>query len=274
MKAETKQTGASTLHLYGGADLLQRLKDGRIPLQTDWSFLQPYLSFDRWHGGKQQPVSEQEVLDGLKIHYEQLPSNIKGLLSFEDFLQQREKLEPQIRQQIKQQRTSTVQGYTLDRFDKAAFLRLYTSALNNDAWRYQAEDFSGLCIALRSSAAALTARKGYPALLKPVSQGKDHDVKASAHNPLPGAFMDVETSASEGEWRLVLPRSEDVDAGIKLSKGDVTRIYVATAASEELVDAVQKLVGYDLRFRQCSVFQVIPDVAHWKLTAVPLPEAR
>ncbi|EAR09335.1 hypothetical protein [Reinekea blandensis] len=258
------------LHLYGDDTLLRAVKNGRIPLQTDWSFLQPYLSFVQWHDRKQQPVSEQEILSALKAHYEKLPDTIRSLLSFEDFLQQRDKLEPDIRQTIRRKRRSGVQGYAVERLDKAAFLRLYSSALIDSAWQRHGAGFQGVCFCLRSDAALLTPKPGYPALLKPVGYGQAHQVAPSSENPVPGAFTGPETDAAEAEWRLVLPRGEAEVPSARLTKGDVVRIYLGPLADTELVKSVRHLVRFDQRFRHCDLFQVVPDVAHWKLTAQPL----
>lgn len=261
----------SVFHLYGGDDLLRSLKNGRLSLQTDWSLLQPFLSFAQWHDDKQQPVTEQEIQSALKAHYNQLPQAIRSLLTYEDFLQQRAKLEPDIRQSISQQRRSTVQGYAHSRLERAALLRLYASALNDQVWRLQGDNYRGICVCLRNDASLLTAKKGYPALVKPVSYGQAHDVMPTKENPVPGAFMGPEAEASDAEWRLVLPRAEGEVPTVRLAKGDVARIYVGPSASDELLASVRHLIRFDQRFRNCDLMRVVPDLSHWKLTAQPLP---
>ena len=76
----------STLYYYGDDSLLAQLKAGKLNISQDWSMLEPYISFDRWHEGNVQIITEQELLAGLRFEFEKLPENIQQLLPFDDFL--------------------------------------------------------------------------------------------------------------------------------------------------------------------------------------------
>jgi hypothetical protein len=262
---------AATLYYYAGPQLLAALKRGYLSFESDWGFLKPYIDFQQWHVDKSQPVTDAEVLQGLRAEYEKLPDNIRALLDFDDFLKQRDKFEPGIRARLESRVKSQVKGYPTDRFDNVHVLRLFSSAVNLRAWQDFGQKQTGLCIGLDVSTSAFTPVSGYPVLLKPVQYGIEHPIKPTPENPVPGAFCDDEVNASMGEWRALLPATAEKGGRLKLKQGVVTSVYFSVQADEVLKQQVSELVTRDLNFRQASLYQVVPDMHRWRLTATPVP---
>ena len=260
----------SMLFYYGTEQLLAQLKSGRLTIDQDWSILEPYVSFERWHGRHSPLITEQELLAGFREEYEKLPENIRHLLAFDDFLGQREKLETQVRARLLQNRPAGLKGYERSRLNTAGYLRLFTTALSHFGWHHLANQFQGLCIGISRSAEGFKASEGRPVMIKPVQYGQPHAPLIDASNPIPGAFQDCPEHAARGEWRFVTPTTNRVNPSIKLQKHDVLDIYVSIHAAPELVAAVKQLVSFDMRYRRTRLFEVFPDASHWRLTARPL----
>jgi hypothetical protein len=257
------------LFYYGDSSAVGWLKKGRFTLSTDWTMLQPYLSFMNYHQSKVAPVTEAEIQTELTLEYEKLPETIRSLLSFDDFLQQRDKFEAGIRSKILSRRQQQeAQGYPTHRISQTGFLRLYDSATLDWAWQQLSNAFSGLCIEINRSAPCFHRQTSNPALLKPVKYGAAHDTKPTAENPVPGAFSDVEHNSGHGEWRFIRPVSKGVT--VKLTKGDVLAIYVSIHTPTETVDMIRELIALDLRYRSCVLYEVYPDATTWRLTARPI----
>ncbi len=254
---------------YGDRQLLNQLKNAKLPLQQDWSLLEPYVRFDQWHTNLHQPVTEQEILAGLQQEYDKLPMSIRGLLAFEDFLAKRDTFEADIRRKVMASRSQATgpAAYSQNRLSKAGFIRLFSTATSDYGWRTLADQHQGLCIAISSQASFLRPKAGQPVMLKPVQYGLPHDTQVSPTNPIPGAFSDAEENKARAEWRAVYPVPAMADSALKLAKNDITQIYVSVCASEELLEQVKQLVRLDLRYRKTQVLQVTPDASRWRLTA-------
>ena len=257
----------STLYYYGDDSLLAQLKAGKLNISQDWSMLEPYISFDRWHEGNVQIITEQELLAGLRFEFEKLPENIQQLLPFDDFLKQRDKLEAGVRARILEDRTSEVQGYQRQRLNNAGYLRLFSSALSHFGWQSLANNYQGICLAIKRSATSFQSQAGRPLALQPVQYGKAHALFADATNRVPGAFNDAQEHAERGEWRMVIPVNKSQLPVFKLHKDDVIEIYVSVHASPALVESLKALVNLDLRFRRTRLMAVFPDATKWRLTA-------
>jgi len=270
MKSGFMNESQSTLFYYGSEQLLTQLKAGKLDISRDWSMLEPYISFERWHNGNAQIITDQELQIGFRQEYEKLPENIRNLLSFDDFFAQRDKMEAQVRAKILRSRTTSVQGYQRSRVDNAGFLRLFSSALNHFGWQSLAANFSGLCIAINRHASGLQASAGRPSIVKPVQYGQQHALLVDAENVIPGAFQDAEEHKGRAEWRMVTPTNKIDQPTVKLQKNDVSEIYLSVHASSELIESVKQLVALDLRYRRTRLMEVFPDATKWRLTARPI----
>lgn len=271
MKLANTNNTAGTFYIYGTGETLDELKKGVITLQDDWSFLEPYVSFGALQAEKHSPVRESDIMAALEREFQKLPDNIRGLLSFDDFLKQRNKLEPNILKQLKSEKQNqSLSGYEKARFQKVALLRLFPTATNPFAWEHLAGQYQGICIGLSASASFLKPRTGQPALLKPVQYGAEHSVNISADNPAPGAFEDVEHRQDNQEWRLLLPKNKAGVTQIKFSRSDIVGLYSSAHTSSALQDAMAHLVQFDQRFKSAQLYQVLPDIKRWKLTVEPV----
>lgn len=260
-----------SLFYYGDENLLSQLKKGQFELLNDWSMLQPYISFAQYQQSLQHVISEAELMQGFQLEYQRLPENIRALLSFDDFLQQRDKIEPSVRQSILAQRSNTADSpkdYPLNRLEQTVFLRLFSSATVHDAWQNMASGFAGFCLEINSKAACFSSQAGKPALLRPVRYGKPHELVASKANPVPGVFEDTAEHKAQAEWRFVRPANQGNE--LKLSKGDVVNVYVSIHTPVDVVARLRDLTALDLRFRHCSLFEIYPDASTWRLTARPI----
>ncbi len=269
-KSGNTQTGA-LLFLYGNNSLTTQLKRGRLPLQQNWAFLEPFLSIDHWQGAS-NAVSEAEMTAGYQREYEKLPDKVRMWLSFNDFLGQKDKFTVQVKDHILSHQSSLkVVGYPKARFSKTAYLRLFDSPTCQFGWTDQADLFTGICVALRQQAICLKPMPGTPIVLQPVRYGVHHEFKATSDNPLPGAFMDVEENKSRGEWRAILPSRSDDTPAIKIKRQDIQQIYVSVMTPEETITDLQQLIRTDLNFRHVELFLVKPEGDAWRLTAEHLP---
>lgn len=259
-----------SLFYYGDQNLVNLLKKGSLALSNDWSMLDPYVSFDRYQQSLQQSITEAELIQGFQAEYQRLPDAIRGLLSFEDFLAQRDKIEPSVRQNILRSRTAAdaPMKYQTSRIEQTLNLRLFSSATVPMAWQTLAEGFSGICLELGSKASGFQALAGKPVLLRPVRYGQTHDLSVSPDNPVPGVFEDIREHQANGEWRLVRPANQGGE--IKLAKGDVVNVFVSVHASSEWVAKLREFLALDLRYRNCQLFEVYPDASTWRLTARPI----
>ncbi|MEJ2042459.1 MAG: hypothetical protein P8X74_00405 [Reinekea sp.] len=256
------------LYLYGSAQLIAALKRGRLPLQRDWAFVEPFLSLHRWSAGVGDHISESELQTGFRREYEKLPDNIRMWLSFDDFLAQRDRLEVQVRSEVLASRQHRqVDAYPAKRFEKSACLRLFDSATCYYGWSILAEHFTGIAVAIRKQATCLQPMPGAPVILDPVQYGTAHEFHPSEDNPLPGAFFDVEENRLQGEWRAIVPARDSDSVMLKFKRNDIQRIYVSVLTPYEIVSEIKQLIQQDLNFRHVDLFRVSPDAVYWRLTA-------
>jgi len=257
------------LYFYGDISLISGLKRGALPLSDDLGFLFPFLHFNKWHGDAVQPVTEQEFGHELKREYGSLPENIRGLLSFDAFKAQSKKLEASIRQNVLKRRKNLVQGYTLNRVNGVAYIRLFSSALSSYGWTSLAKEHSGLCIGFNVSSSMFQPSKSHPIIMKPVKYGEGHELDVDANNPIPGFFCDDSENKARAEWRVAYAKPLLDKLEVKIPKGAITEIYMSVNASDELKADLQGLVARDLRYRSVSLFEVFPDATKWRLSARP-----
>lgn len=260
---------ASVVYLYGNKALLQSVKRGLIPAQPPSFEWQPYAEFDRWQQAPKLRITEAAIIEALQQEYQRLPDNIRGLLTFEDFLQQRDKLEPGIRERLKAQQStsSSVQSYATQRFQQVQTLRLFSASTCHFGWSHLADDFSGVCIGVKASCEGLQAKPGNPVIFKPVTYGGEHDLQPSADNPVPGLFCDVEEHQKRGEWRALWPASDKDERGLKLKKGDLVSVSVSVSTPDTVLEAADALVQRDIRYRNAELRRVLPDAQQWRLTS-------
>lgn len=261
---------AALLYLYGADNLLAQLKKGTLALQDDWSFLAPTYSYAQWHAQKPVPVTETELLAALKEEFDKLPASVAALLTWDDFLKQRAKLERNLIKKIQQQKRHTqVSGYSQDQLRNSAYLRLFASAINADAWERLASNYSGLCLALSMNATCLQPDKS-PSLLRAVAYGEEYTPLATKDNPVPGAFHDYESRCANQEWRLLMPKAKGVKPLIRVRRGDVVRIFTSVHTSAAIKQSLRHLVQLDQRYKHTELFEVFPDVRRWRLSAAPM----
>jgi hypothetical protein len=255
----------SKLFYYTDSTGLADLKQGSLALNSDWTLLEPYVSFMNYHQSRVAPVTEQEMLKGFEKEYKKLPDTIRGLLPFEEFLKQRDKLEPNVKAEILKSRGEVTQGYVSERRNQTSFLRLFHTATSDYGWQTIANGFKGICFELSSRAKCFAPVKGQPSLLNPVQYGASHSLSATKIDPVPGVFHDTEENKARGEWRYICPTPSN--GRLKLAKHDIEKIYVSVNAEPEFVEAIRSLIQLDLRYRNCVLYEVYPDAVHWRLTA-------
>ena len=267
----TESAGRSPLlYLYGSVELLVHLKRSCLLMCQDWSFLQPFLSLGQWHDGPIKQISEQDMIEGYQREYQKLPENVRLWLPFDAFLKQKGKLEAQIRASVMLHKSAQPQmtaGYSQQRFDKTAYLRLFDKATCHFGWSVLASQFTGLCVGLRQQASCFQPAPGSPVLLQAVQYGIEHPYQVSAGNPLPGAFVDVVEHQAFGEWRAIVPNRSDEPVALRLKRHDVQCIYYSVLTPEDVVQALHVLVQQDLNFRHVALYRLLPDAASWRLTA-------
>lgn len=263
----------ASLHLYGSNGLLSHLKNGRLPLMQGDSLWSPFL--DAGLKGRQTsaPISDREIDQEMQHQYNRLPKHISALLSFDAFKMQSEKLLPSVIEAIQLKRQAApvevLDQYSKARISKVSYLRLFSSAMCHFGWRDLADDFTGMCIELNANHAVFSSDQDRLALVKPVAYGATHDYQVSAANPIPGFFMDCEENAPRQEWRAAFLFKEQQKT-LKLANKAVRHIFLSIYSTAEEIDAVQRLVSQDIRYRHVGVSLVLPDEQRWRLRVEPL----
>jgi hypothetical protein len=259
--------GAS-LHLYGSIDLLGDLKNGRLPLLQGDSLLTPYLDTGLKNRQTSAPITDHEIDQEMQRQYQTLPPHICQLLTYDAYKKQSEKLRPSILAAIQTQREAykgeVSNQYSAARIAKVNYLRLFSSAICQFGWQSLANDFSGVCIELNVDHAMFSSNDDRLAMLKAVSYGTTHDYQVSAVNPIPGFFMDCEEHAPRQEWRAAFLFKAQQET-LKLASKAVKHIYLSVNAKPEDIEAAQRFVAQDMRYRHAGVSLVLPDEQRWRL---------
>jgi len=267
MPSKVVLDNSTHFYLYGNPSILSQLKKGVLPLSTDFSMFEPYLSYDNWYQGKTSPVTEQEFQRGLEQEYKKLPENVKMFLSFVDFSKQSDKLAESIKGKILRTRTTNLKGFDRSRIEKSAYMRLFPVATSDFAWRRLAGNYSGLCLAISSKAQLFTSGTGKPVSLQAVKYGQKHALAVDKNTPVPGLFDHSAEYALQKEWRAAYVASLYPNSEIKITKNDLRGIYVPSTAPASLLNQVKNLVKQDLRYRHVDLFEVFPDASQWRLSA-------
>lgn len=258
------------LYFYSDGQLLKSLKRGVLPVSKPIEWLTPFIQFDRWSKKQTLQVTEEEFHAELRHEYQRLPENIRLLLSFEDFESQSARFEASIRQSVLNRRQDNVKpSYDLTRLSATRALRLWPSAVLEYGWQYQANDYTGLCLGLSANSRLFQSTSQKPSVLSAVSYGAEHDPRVRSAMPLPGLFHDVPENEARGEWRYAVPAKSVSNDELKLPSSSVQEIYYSVKADAELIGELKKLIKLDLRYRQVTLLQVVPDELKWRLTVRP-----
>ncbi len=258
---------SSTLYLFGSEALLASLKQGYIPFGSDVSFLEPFINFAQFHQEHKQPVTSSEFLTQLKVEYDKLPDNIRCFLSFDDFQNRSDSLAESINNKVLSGRKPKAHGYDVSRLEKAAFLRLFESPVSNYGWTELARNYKGMCIGLKTQSSLFESCESRVNLLAPVQYGAEHETQVSVKNPFPGFFMDDLEFQNRREWRSIYVKSQLAEDGLKLPKGALVQAYISISADVDFKADVLRFFSQDMRFRSASLFEVVPDIKRWGLTA-------
>lgn len=276
----TKRTLPSgSLHLFGDKSLVFWLKQGVIPLGDGLPLALPFVQLTSWQDQIYQPVSADVLAAEWRHQYDALPAAVKGLLSFEHFRAQQGDLASTVLASARQREHGQTLQYDPDRLAKARVARLFPSPLCYLAWREQADEFSGLALALASRHDSLASQEGRPALLAPVKYGVEHQFRVTATNPFPGLLSDHPACADNQEWRLLttgnnVPVRPDPDqqetSVLPIQRDLVTAIYWSVNTPETTVNAIRQLVDWDMRYRSVALGRVVPDSGRWQLRLQPV----
>lgn len=201
-----------------------------------------------------------------------MPEAVRGLLSYEHFRAQGGAIEEDVKAAARRRQGTGQAHYDPGWLGQARVLRLFPSALCYTAWRWLAEDFSGLAVALNSRHPALASSRERPSRLAPVGYGEPHRFKVTSDNPFPGLLNDHASQRDNQEWRLLMPaktapRRQD-RAALPITRGLVAGLFWSVATPETVVDEIRYLVRRDMRYRSVRLGRVVPDAGRWQLALI------
>lgn len=236
----------NSLYCFLATEGLIFLKRGYLPFLTPAQLAEPWLQSDCVYKAENSvEVSAQDFRQYLKQQYQNLPANLKGMVTFDYFVQQSEGKRSQIEQSLtaQKQQAQGSQPLSPDRIKNWRALTLYESWKTMDLWQSMAASGQGLV--LEFDIASSGFRNGsynqqaqHLAVINHVPDWLPEDDLYFFFN------RPKNDSINQHEWRLIRPL-DAADRQIEV-KGAVRAMYRLPAKAIKRV-----ILGYRCNPQQC-----------------------
>ena len=265
------------LHLYNDMSLIKNIKDGHILLEKLFHPIIENQLIENVQTSKKR-LSKKDFNAEMEIQYKNLPSNLKAMVSFEYFLEQSMLKKSQIESALHTTRVDHDQiSFDTSVLNMVYLLNLYGTNRHFNLWRYQADNFNGICLSLNleSIKSGIFNNKKQLRRLQAINYTHDKDIIKNTQNPLPGIFdMPVELESEKG-WRLAIPKSQCHvnklgQAVLKLKKTDIDSIIFGVNVD---VNKKKEIVTYfktDLNLKHINFQQLHTSSRHFEFSVRPI----
>lgn len=265
------------LHFYCDMSFIKNIKDGYIVLEKlSHPIIENHL-IENVQTSKKR-LSKKDFNAEMAIQYENLPGNLKSMVTFEYFLEQSMKKRSQIEGAL--HTTKAIHDQILfdtNIFEQAYVLNLYESNNHFGLWRNQADNFKGICLSLNldSIKSGLFKSKKQLRRLQVINYTQDKDIINNSENPLPGIFdMPIELISEKG-WRLAIPKQQchinNLNQVIlKLKKTDIDSIIFGVNTDPHKKDEVMNYFKTDLNLKHINFQQLHTSNRHFEFCVRPI----
>jgi len=268
------------LHLYCDISIIQNIKDGHLILEKLSHPIIENRLIENVQTNKKR-LSNKDFNAEMAIQYENLPGNLKGMVTFEYFLEQSMSKRSQIESALNETKIKEANNdqilFDTPLFDLVYILNLYEGNNHFNHWRYQADNYKGICLSLNleSIKTGTYNKKKQLRRLQPINYTQDKEIIKSTENPLPGIFdMPIELESEKG-WRLAIPKQQcptnKLDQVIlKLKRTDIDSITFGINADSKKKQEVMSYFKTDLNLKHIKFQQLHTSNRHFEFSVRPI----
>lgn len=222
----------------------------------------------------QPRISEADFQKELKRQFQQLPAQVKGLISWDKFVQGALAKRPQIEAQLKKRIAGKPpQLPNPEVYQQLASLSLSSRPDNPLLWERKAARHQGFVLELDTAHSGFKTKKQ---LLKPVIYGAERPQADHPKQPFPTLFYKPKEYAAEEEIRLIRPLDE-AQGNQTSSNGKQVYFYsfspkslisltLGANCTDETKEQLNKILTYDIKYKPGKPLrQVLLDPYNFKL---------
>lgn len=236
---------------------LDVLRYARLHFSAVADDLNPFLTNKGVIKAKQPRVTEADFQAELEQQFKQLPANLKGLISWEKFVQGAKAKRPQIEAQLKKRLAGKQPKLpNPEAYQQLASLSLASRPDNPLLWERWAANHQGLVLELDTSHPSFNIKKQ---LLRKVSYSNERPQANHPLQPFPALFIKPLAFAAEEEIKLVRPLEEAKNSQT-LTNGKQVYFYsfspkalvsvtLGANCSVETKDQLTKILTYDVKYK-------------------------
>lgn len=236
---------------------LDVLRYGRLHFLAVGDDLNPFLTNKKLVKVKQPKVTEADFQAELERQFKQLPANLKGLISKEQFMQGAKAKRPQIEAQLKKRLAgATPKLPSPEIYQQLASLSLGNRPDNLLLWERWAANHQGLVLELNANYPGLVHKKQ---VLKKVSYSNERPQANHPMQPFPALFIKPKDYAAEEEIKLIRPLEEATSSQTltngkqvyfyKLPPQAIVSITLGANCSKDTQDQLNKILTYDVKYK-------------------------
>jgi hypothetical protein len=242
---------------------LGRFKDGHLPFWGMPKLQDPFITNFSVHYPQENTVLSASAFEqALRDKYQQMPSHMQAMVSWEYYWQQAQKNQQQIREQLSAaQKPALTPLPNPQHYDKTCCLRVFNASNSLLLWDIYADTATTIGVELDTRQAYFTDKQyaAAPQIWAPVEYGAARPEIPKKDQPFPALLKRAPDYAFEKEWRLIRP----VPAGsmeevlyFPFPYGLIKSIYLQVQDSPAAQTKLLDWLSQDLNFRRVPVYRL------------------